>query len=99
MRKTQLVSCFIVASLLAANQFTRAANPDHSDQPIVPPADAIARLKEGNGRFISGNVHPHEKQNSSRVSTRLPSFSVARIRVCHPKSSLMKASEICSSFA
>ena len=34
----------------------------------------------------------------ARVSTRLRLFSVVPIRVCHPKSSLMKASEICSSF-
>src|SRR6201993_2222209 len=61
MKKTQLLSCFIVASLLAASPFTQAADPDHSDQPIVSPADGIARLKEGNGRFTSGNgLHPHD---------------------------------------
>ena len=78
MRKTQLVSCFIVASLLAANQFTLAANPDHSDQPIVPPADAIARLKEGNGRFISGNVHPHES-SEERAYMAKNSYENARV--------------------
>src|SRR5919198_5907314 len=61
MRKTQLVSCFIVASLLVAGQFTRATDPDHQDQPIVSPAEAISRLKEGNGRFTAGNPqHSHE---------------------------------------
>ena len=60
MKKTQLALCFIVAGLLAANQFTRAAEPNHPDQPIVSLPEALSRLKEGNGRFISGNVHPHE---------------------------------------
>jgi carbonic anhydrase len=61
MKKTQLVSCFIVASLLVASQFARAAEPTHPDQPIVAPAEGIARLKEGNGRFTSGNgLHPHD---------------------------------------
>jgi len=60
MKKTQLVCCLIVASLLVANQSTRAADPP-TDQPIVPPADALSRLKEGNGRFTAGNPqHPHE---------------------------------------
>src|SRR5262249_30996869 len=39
----------------------RAADPTHPDQPIVSPAEAISRLKEGNGRFTAGNPqHPHE---------------------------------------
>jgi carbonic anhydrase len=61
MRKTQLLSWFIVASLLAGNQFVRAADPAHPDRPIVSPAEAISRLKEGNARFTAGNPeHPHE---------------------------------------
>jgi carbonic anhydrase len=61
MKNTTFTTCFIVVTLLAANQFTRAADPDHPDQPIVSPADAIAQLKEGNGRFTAGNLqHPHE---------------------------------------
>src|SRR5215217_2197906 len=61
MRKTQLVSCFIVATLLMRNQFVRAADPHQPDQPIVSPAEAISRLKEGNARFTAGNPqHPHE---------------------------------------
>ncbi len=56
MRTTQLVSCFIVASLLVASRSTRAADPDHPDQAIVSPAEAVARLKEGNGRFTAGNM-------------------------------------------
>jgi carbonic anhydrase len=51
----------ITVSLLACNQFTRAADPATADKTIVPPDEAISRLKEGNGRFTSGNPqHPHE---------------------------------------
>jgi carbonic anhydrase len=61
MKKTQLASSFIILSLLGANQFMRAADPAHPDQPMVAPADAISKLKEGNGRYTSGNQqHPHE---------------------------------------
>src|ERR1043166_5964031 len=61
MQKTQLASCFIVATLLAANQLARAAEPVHPDQPMVSPTDAISRLKEGNSRFAAGRPqHPDE---------------------------------------
>src|ERR1043165_9459586 len=60
MTKTHLVSWFIVSSFLAANQLTQAAEPNHPDQPIVSSSEALSRLKEGNNRFTSGNVHPHE---------------------------------------
>jgi carbonic anhydrase len=64
MRKTHLAACFIVVSVLVTNQFARAADPAHPDQPIVPPADAISRLKEGNGRFTAGNMqHPHASKD------------------------------------
>lgn len=57
----QLVSCFIVINLLVASKFARAAEPTDRDRPMVSPTEAISRLKEGNGRFIAGNVqHPHE---------------------------------------
>jgi uncharacterized protein len=61
MTKAQLASCLIGASLAIGNHFTRAADPLPPDQPIVSPADAISRLKEGNGRFSAGTPqHPHE---------------------------------------
>jgi carbonic anhydrase len=61
MRKTQLLASFIAVSLLSANQFARGADPAHGDQPIVAPAEAISKLKEGNGRYTIGNQqHPHE---------------------------------------
>ena len=64
MKNTRLTSCFVAVSLLGANQFTKAADPAHPDQPIVSPAEAISKLKEGNGRFTAGNMqHPHESSD------------------------------------
>jgi len=61
MRKTQLACWFIVVSLFGTSQFVRAADPAHPEQSIVAPAEAISKLKDGNGRFTSGNQqHPHE---------------------------------------
>jgi carbonic anhydrase len=67
MKKLQLASCFVAISLLAASQFALAADPAHPDQPIVAPAEAISRLKEGNGRFTAGNAqHPHESTDERK---------------------------------
>ena len=63
MTKTFLTLLSITASLLAGNSFTQAADPAHADQPIVPPAEAISRLKEGNARYTSGNQQPHESSD------------------------------------
>jgi carbonic anhydrase len=61
MKKAHLSSCFVLVSLIVMNQFARAADPTHPDRPMVPPAEAISKLKEGNGRFVAGNMqHPHE---------------------------------------
>jgi carbonic anhydrase len=61
MKKAHLASCVALVSLVGMNQFARAADPAHPDQPIVAPAEAISKLKEGNGRFTAGNMqHPHE---------------------------------------
>ena len=65
MRKAQLASCFVVVSLLGASQFARAADPAHSDQPAVAPAEGISKLKEGNGRYTSGNLQ-HPGQTTER---------------------------------
>lgn len=65
MRKTQLVACFIVVNVLIANQFAQAADPAHSDQPSVAPAEAISKLKDGNGRYTSGNLQ-HPGQTAER---------------------------------
>src|SRR5207248_2205063 len=67
MRKSQLISLLVTAGLLGASQFAEAADPAHPDQPIVSPAEAIPRLKEGNGRYTGGNQqHPHESIEDRR---------------------------------
>ena len=64
MKKTQLAFCFIMAGLLGAPHFVRAADPAHPDQPIVSPTEALSRLKEGNARFTAGNPqHPRESSD------------------------------------
>jgi carbonic anhydrase len=60
MTKKFLTILLITASLCVGNQFARAADPVHPDQPIVPPAEAMSRLKEGSGRYTSGKQHPPE---------------------------------------
>jgi len=65
MRKTLLASCLVIVSLLGSNQFTGAADPAHSDQPSLAPAEAISKLKEGNGRYTSGNLQ-HPGQTTER---------------------------------
>src|SRR5437660_7530549 len=65
MRKTQLASCLVIVSLLGSSQFTGAADPAHSDQPTVAPAEAISKLKEGNGRYTNGNLQ-HPGQTTER---------------------------------
>jgi carbonic anhydrase len=65
MRKTQLAFCFVIVGLLSASQFAGAADPAHSDQTSVAPAEAISKLKEGNGRYTSGNLQ-HPGQTTER---------------------------------
>jgi len=65
MKKTQLAFCFLLIGFLSVNQFARGADPAHSDQPSVAPADAISKLKEGNGRYTSGNLQ-HPGQTADR---------------------------------
>jgi carbonic anhydrase len=65
MKKARLTSLLLSITLLGTNQFARAADPAHSDQPSVAPAEAISKLKEGNGRYTSGNVQ-HPGQTAER---------------------------------
>ena len=65
MKKAYLASCVIVVGLLSSNQFASAAEPAQSDQPSVAPAEAISKLKEGNGRYTSGNLQ-HPGQTTER---------------------------------
>src|SRR5205809_2902525 len=65
MRKIQVASCFVIVGLFGASQFAGAADPAHSDQPSVAPAEAISKLKEGNGRYTGGNLQ-HPGQTAER---------------------------------
>ena len=65
MKNALVISLYVFISLFGANQFARAADPAHSDQPSVAPAEAISKLKEGNGRYTSGNLQ-HPGQTSER---------------------------------
>src|SRR5438034_2902086 len=65
MRKRQVASCFVIVGLFGASQFAGAADPAHSDQPSVAPAEAISKLKEGNGRYTGGNLQ-HPGQTAER---------------------------------
>src|SRR5216110_584585 len=65
MRKLQLTFCFVIVGLLGATQFSRGADPAHSDQPAVAPTEAISKLKEGNGRYAGGNLQ-HPGQTTER---------------------------------
>jgi carbonic anhydrase len=71
MKNVRFLSLVVVFSLLVANQLGRAADPAHPDQPMIPPAEALSRLKEGNGRFTAGNMqHPHESNDERAYIAR-----------------------------
>ena len=60
MKDVRFISSLVVFTLLVGNQLTRAADPN-PDRPMISPTEALSRLKEGNGRFIAGNMqHPHD---------------------------------------
>jgi carbonic anhydrase len=79
MKKTRLTSLFLSITLLGANQFVRAVDPVHSDQPSVAPAEAISKLKEGNSRYTSGNLqHPGQttERRTELAKTQHPFASI-----------------------
>ena len=65
MKNLLFASSFVVFTLLMGNHLGRAADPAHPDQPSVAPAEAISKLKEGNGRYTSGNLQ-HPGQTAER---------------------------------
>src|SRR5437867_9075724 len=71
MTKTPIPLLLVLLGLVGSNQFVCAADPDHADQPIVPPTEAISRLKQGNERYTRGNPqHPHESiDERTRLAT------------------------------
>jgi carbonic anhydrase len=65
MKKPHLASYVALASSIWMSPFAQAADPAHSDQPSVAPAEAISKLKEGNSRYTSGNLQ-HPGQTTER---------------------------------
>ena len=65
MRKTHIATCLMIISFAGTNLFVEAADPAHPDQPSVAPTEAISKLKEGNGRYTSGNLQ-HPGQTTER---------------------------------
>jgi carbonic anhydrase len=65
MKNLLFASSFVVFTLLMGNHLARAADPAHPDQQSVAPAEAIAKLKEGNGRYTSGSLQ-HPGQTTDR---------------------------------
>lgn len=64
MRTLQIAFYLLAVSLVGAYQRADGADPTDRDRPMTSPAEAISRLKEGNGRFIAGNMqHPHESSD------------------------------------
>jgi carbonic anhydrase len=63
MKKTCLIFLSIAVVVLGANRLARAADPTHPKEPTVAPPEAISRLKDGNGRYTSGNQQ-HPRQSS-----------------------------------
>jgi carbonic anhydrase len=68
MNKHYFVRSLLIASILLGGQSALTETPEHPEQPAkVTPAEALARLKAGNQRFIAGKPqHPH--QNPKRRS-------------------------------
>lgn len=62
MNKRYFVRSLLIASLFLGGQFALTETPDHTEQSAkVAPAEALARLKAGNQRFIAGKLqHPHQ---------------------------------------
>lgn len=65
MKNLLFASSFVVFTLIMGNHLGHAADPAHPDQPSVAPAEAISKLKEGNGRYTGGSLQ-HPGQTTDR---------------------------------
>jgi carbonic anhydrase len=63
MTKTSIAVLIPTTGVLSGSQVAYAADPTHAVQPIVRPAEAISRLKEGNARYTSDSQQPHESSD------------------------------------
>lgn len=62
MNKRYFALSLLIASLFLGGRSAITETPKHAEKPAnVAPADALARLKAGNQRFIAGKLqHPHQ---------------------------------------
>src|SRR6266581_5758454 len=82
MTKTRVALLVLTAGVISGSHVAYTDDPAHADQAIVPPAEAMSRLKEGNGRYTSGNQqHPHE---SSKERTQLATNSYENASLIFP---------------
>lgn len=67
----KFLTLLLITATLCVGQFVRAADPAHPDQPIVPLAEAISRLKDGNARYTNGNQqHPRQSTKERAELTK-----------------------------
>ena len=79
MNKHYFVRSLLIASLFLGTQFALADPTQHTGQPAkVAPADALARLKAGNQRFIAGKLqHPHQNpKRRTELATGQQPFAI-----------------------
>jgi len=67
MTKTCVTLVLLTAGVISGSQVAYASDPAHADQAIVPPAEAISRLKDGNGRYTNGNQQHPRQSTEQRV--------------------------------
>ncbi len=67
MTKTCVTLLVLTAGVISGSQVAYASDPAHADQAIVPPAEAISRLKDGNGRYTNGNQQHPRQSTEQRV--------------------------------
>ena len=76
MNKRYFTLSLLIVSLFLGGQSGHTETPKHAEQPAkVAPADALARLKAGNQRFIAGKLqHPHQnpKRRAELVTGQRP---------------------------
>src|SRR2546423_9681320 len=73
--KFSILTTAVAAILLTLPLGTIHKEPEHADAPKVSPADALARLKAGNQRFVAGKLqHPHQdsKRRAELITGQRP---------------------------
>src|SRR4029077_2391001 len=82
MKKQHLAPHVALASSIWMSPFAQAADPAHSDQPSVAPAEAISKLKEGNSRYTSGNLQDPGQTTERRTELAKTQHPYAAIVCC-----------------